>query len=185
MATWAVFLLGEPSPTDRSAVPPEHLQGQPQVQQTCCRHSSHPCGHCPWAVAPCERSRLMIPLECLIALGDRIDWLYFVYPRVVSDSCVWSANPDLVVVPLDIPPAECHVTRHQVGPYSAHEVKRWRIPKCSLVAGDANGNVNWRGNPVSHISHEATPSAKALTPMASFCYQSVSGDTPNSKQSRL
>ena len=93
-------------------------------------------------------------LECLIAFGGGIDQLHLIYPRVVSDSRDRSGNLDLVV-PLDIFRVECHVIRHQVEPYSAHKFKGYgRIPKCFLVAGDATGDVNRRGNRIFDISQK-------------------------------
>ena len=134
-----------------------------------CRSPGTPAG--PAAGAADEPSQIVsgegcggLPLDCLIGFGGGIDRLRLVYPRVVSDSRVRSGNLDLVVLPLDSPRVECHVTRHQVEPYSAHEVKGCgRIPKCLQVAGDATGDVNRRGNRVFDINQKLFLGVKSLS----------------------
>ena len=89
-------------------------------------------------------------MECLIAFGG--DRLCLVYPRVVSDSRVRSGYLDLVVVPLDIARMECHVARRQIEPNPEHEFQGFGSKlQCFLIARDATGGVNGRGNRVFDI----------------------------------
>ena len=91
-----------------------------------------------------------LSLECLITLGG--DRLCLVYPRVVSDSRVWSGSLDLVVVPLDVARMECPVARRQIEPNPKHEAQGCGcILQCFPIARDATGNFNGRGNRVFDI----------------------------------
>ena len=113
------LLLRGLSPAHRSAVSPEHLQefrrnGAQVFQrngQTCRHHSPRACGVRPQAAVPCEWSRL-VRRSSLVAFGGGIDRLRLVFKRVVTGSRLQSGILDLVVVPMDIPRVECHVTRH-------------------------------------------------------------------------
>ena len=92
-------------------------------------------------------------MECLIAFGG--DRLCLVYPRVMCDSRIRSGYLDLVVVPLDIAGMECHVARRQIEPNPKHEVQDCGcILQCFLIASDATGDVNGRGNRVFDISQK-------------------------------
>ena len=92
-------------------------------------------------------------MECLIAFGS--DPVCLVYPRIVSDSRVRSGYLDLVVVALDIARIECYVARRQIEPNPKHEVQGCGcILQCFLIAGDATGEVNGRGNRVFDISQK-------------------------------
>ena len=125
-------------------------------------------------------------MEYLIAFGG--DRLCLVYPRVVSDSRVRSGSLDLVVVPLDIAQMECHVARRQKGPNSKHEVQGCGcILQCFLIARDATGDVNGRGNRVFDISRKlfldvnSRPGLENIRP----CLGLRSQDSPNIYAGRI
>ena len=157
MATRAVFLLGGPW---RSAVSPltcRHCQ--------LCWLSSCSAKLCPLVNGPGWWGNLS--LECLIACGG--NRLCLVYPRVMSDSRVRSGYLDLVVVPLDIVRMEGHVAWRQIESYPKHEVQGCGcILQCFLIARNATGDVNRRGNRVFDICQKLFLGVKSCPGLQNF-----------------
>ena len=99
--------------------------------------------------------------EGLIACG--LAYLFrLVYSWVVADNCFRSCYHDFVVVALGIARVVGHVARGEVEPYPEDVIKRCGgILQRLLIASDATGDVDGRGDGVFDIRHKLLLSAKS------------------------